>query len=73
MGKFKEAHGETPDDLADLKDAGCCTGMAVSSKTGETDAALRRGFTKIAERDQMPGPFDMMEGGIVGRARGWER
>ena len=63
----------TPDKLGDLKDAGCCTGMDVASGTGESNAALARGFTKVPDTDTMPGPFGMMEGGVVGRARGWER
>lgn len=70
MSKFKESFGDTPADLPDLRDAGCCTGMDVPEATGVSEASFKRGFRKVGRRDADPFADD---GGFLTRPGGWER
>jgi hypothetical protein len=60
-------------DRDHIPDAGCCTGQDVEHRTGASQAALERGFVKVPEPSDEPKWFPTMEGGVVGRPRGWER
>ena len=73
MDKFKEPFGARPDDLPDPRGANITVGLDVPSGAGVNASDLERGFKRIGDPDTMPEPFGMMEGGVVGRARGWER
>lgn len=73
MDKFKEPFGARPDDLPDARGANITVGLDQPCGCGVSASDMERGFKKIPNQNTMPEPFGMMEGGFVGRARGWER
>ncbi len=73
MDKFKQPFGARPDDLPDPRGANITVGLDESCGCGASASDLERGFVKVKDADTMPEPFGMMEGGVVGRPRGWQR
>lgn len=73
MDKFKQPFGARPDDLPTPRGASITTGLDVACGCGASASDLERGFLKQREADTMPSPFGIMEGGVAGRPRGWER
>ncbi|MFA5387497.1 MAG: hypothetical protein WC322_03840 [Candidatus Paceibacterota bacterium] len=73
MDKFKEPFGARPDDLPTPRGANITVGLDAPCGCGANASDLERGFVKVKDADSMPSPFGLMDGGVVGRARGWER
>ena len=73
MDKFKQPFGAKPDDLRDPRGAAITVGLDAPCGCGANASDLERGFVKVKDADTAPSGFGLMEGGIVGRPRGWER
>lgn len=73
MNKFKEPFGARPDDLRDPRGANITVGLDVPCGCGASASDLERGFVRVSEAKAELGAFGMMEGGVVGRPRGWAR
>lgn len=69
MNKFSESN-RRPDD-GNLPDAGYTTGADVDP--GVSSATMGRGYDKVRDAEEPPPYMSVMEGGVVGRPRGWQR
>lgn len=72
MDKFKQPFGSRPDDLPDPGGANITVGLDAPCGCRASASDLERGFVKVKDDEAMPG-FGVMDGGVVGRPRGWER